>query len=199
MPRRVVLASASPARARLLRQAGIEPAVVPSGVDEDDVSDMPPEALVAELARRKATVVAARHHTSDGAIVLGCDSMFVFDGEVYGKPASADEARERWRRMRGGQGTLLTGHCVIDTRTGASADGVDHAVVRFGDPTDEEIDAYVATPEPTAVAGGFTLDGLASPFVDSIDGNPGTVIGVSLPLVRRLLAKLGVEITELWV
>jgi septum formation protein len=200
MPRRLVLASASPARARLLEQAGLAFEVMVSGVDESGADGQSPDALVVELARRKAGAVAALlgDERTDGIVVLGCDSMFVFDGVVHGKPASADAARQRWRAMRGHEGTLLTGHCVIDIASSASAEAVDACVVRFGDPTDAEVDAYVATAEPMAVAGGFTLDGLASPFVESVQGNPGTVIGLSLPLLRRLLAKLDVGITDLW-
>jgi septum formation protein len=185
---RLILASASPARARLLTQAGLAFSVAVSGVEEDTDD-------VLELARRKAAAVAA--DLEDG-LVLGCDSMFEVDGEVFGKPASADEARARWHRMRGGQGVLHTGHCVIDANRGESAEAVDSAVVRFAHPTDAEVDDYIATGEPLRVAGGFTLDGLGSPFVDAVDGNPGTVIGVSLPLLRTLLAQLDVDITSLW-
>ncbi|HEV7886278.1 MAG TPA: nucleoside triphosphate pyrophosphatase [Acidimicrobiales bacterium] len=188
MPR-LILASASPARARLLTQAGFEFSVMVSGVAE------PAEAGVLELARGKAAAVAAR---VDDGLVLGCDSMFEFDGVRVGKPASADEARQRWRRMRGAWGVLHTGHCLIDAAGGGSAEEEDSTVVRFGDATDAEIDAYVATGEPLGVAGGFTLDNLGAPFVESVEGNPGTVIGVSLPVVRRLLRKLDVSVVDLW-
>lgn len=189
MPPRLILASASPARARLLELAGLRFEVVVSGVDESGAHD------VAELARRKAVAVAA---TVDAGLVLGCDSMFELDGEVVGKPPSAEAARERWRRMRGRAGTLHTGHCLVDAATGDMAEEADSTVVRFGDPTDEEIDAYVAGGEPLAVAGAFTLDGRGSPFVESVDGNPGTVIGLSLPVLRRLLAAHGASIMDLW-
>jgi septum formation protein len=195
MSRRLVLASASPARARLLELAGVAFDVVVSGVDEDDALHLPIDVMVAELARRKAAAVAA---AEPAALVLGCDSMFELAGEVHGKPASEDEARARWRRMRNNAGTLLTGHCLIDAATGASAEAVDVTAVRFGDPTDAEIDAYIASGEPMRVAGGFTLDGLASPFVDAVEGNPGNVIGLSLPVLRKLLRKLDVDITDLW-
>jgi septum formation protein len=183
-----VLASASPARARLLAQAGVAFDVAVSGVEEHGAD-------VEGLARSKASAVAAR---VGAGLVLGCDSMFELDGEVFGKPASADEAKARWRQMRGRSGVLHTGHCVIDAESGASASDVDSAVVRFGSPSDAEVDAYIATGEPLRVAGGFTLDGLGSPFVEAVEGNPGTVIGVSLPMVRRLLAQLDVEMTSLW-
>jgi len=131
-------------------------------------------------------------------LVLGCDSMLVVAGELRGKPASPDEARRWWRGLRRATGTLLTGHSLVDLASGRRASGVSETVVRFGDPTDDEIDAYVASGEPLAVAGGFTLDGRGAPFVDGIEGDHGTVIGLSLPLLRRLLADLGLAITDLW-
>jgi septum formation protein len=198
MSRRLVLASASPARLRLLQQAGFAVEVMVSGVDEGSVQGSAPAELVLELAVRKAAAVAAVDGCRD-ALVLGCDSMFELDGSVYGKPASADEAVARWRRMRGKTGTLFTGHCVVDGASdGRRAAAVDATLVRFGEPTDAEIDAYVATGEPLAVAGGFTLDGRSAPFVDAVEGNPGTVIGLSLPVLRALLRELGVEVTDLW-
>ena len=189
-----MLASASPARLRLLRNAGLDPEVSVSGVDESRVSGTPHE-VVQELARRKADRVAAQQQD---ALVLGCDSMLELDGTALGKPASPAAAVARWRSMRGRSGCLLTGHVVIDTRTGASASGVASTVVRFGMPTDAEVDAYVASGEPLHVAGAFTLDGRSAPFVDGIDGDPGNVIGLSLPLLRRLLADLGVSLVDLW-
>jgi septum formation protein len=120
------------------------------------------------------------------------------DGEPLGKPADAEEATRRWKAMRGRAGTLRTGHCVHDTLTGRHASGVASTVVRFGEPTDEEIAAYVATGEPLHVAGAFTLDGRSAPFIDGIDGDHGNVIGLSLPLLRRLLRELGVSVTQLW-
>jgi septum formation protein len=197
MGRRLVLASASPARLRVLRGAGLDPEVIVSGVPEDgvDLGDLP--VAVRALAERKAQAVAAQPAVA-GALVLGCDSMFALDGEVRGKPADDAEARAWGRAMRGRTGTLYTGHCVIDTETGERASDVAATEVRFGAPSDAEIDAYVASGEPLAVAGGFTLDGLSAPFIDGVDGDPGNVIGVSLPLVRALLARLGVEVTSLW-
>jgi septum formation protein len=133
-----------------------------------------------------------------GALVLGCDSMLELYGEVLGKPGTAEAATARWHQMRGRSGRLLTGHCVIDTTTGRQVNEVGETVVHFGTPTDAEIDAYVASGEPLQVAGAFTLDGRAAPFIERIDGDASNVIGLSLPVLRRLLAQLGVGITELW-
>jgi len=197
MGRRFVLASASPARLRILRAAGLDPEVVVSGVGEDDVDATDIRSAVRLLAERKADAVAAGPEVA-GALVLGCDSMFELDGEVRGKPADAAEAALWGRAMRGRVGTLFTGHCLIDTATGARAADVATTTVRFGCPTDAEIAAYVASGEPLGVAGGFTLDGFSAPFIDGVDGDPGNVIGVSLPLLRRMLARLDVEVTSLW-
>jgi septum formation protein len=195
MSRRFVLASASAARLRLLQAAGLDPTVVVSGIDETTVAGMSPEDMARELAVAKALKVAA---TQEDSLVLGCDSVLELDGTAYGKPATPEEAVQRWHHMRGRQGTLLTGHCICDSRTGTVAEAVCATLVWFGRPTDEEIDAYVATGEPLAVAGGFTLDGRSAPFIEGVDGDPGNVIGVSLSLVRDLLGELGVRITDLW-
>ena len=199
MPSRpLVLASASPARLGLLRAAGLDPAVLVSGFDEDAVTAADPTALVLALATGKAEAVAARGDLPAGALVVGCDSLLELDGEALGKPHTPDVAVRRWQRMRGRRGTLLTGHCVLDTATGARASDVAGTVVRFGTPDDDEVAAYVASGEPLGVAGAFTLDGRSAPFVDGIEGDPGNVIGLSLPLLRALLARLDVRITDLW-
>ncbi len=193
--RPLVLASASPARLRLLRDAGFDPEVVVSDVDESVVEATEPRAVVQELALKKALAVAAG--LSD-ALVVGCDSMLLLDSEVLGKPHTPDVAVRRWHAMRGRTGTLLTGHTVVDAGTGRTASGVGATEVRFGTPSDAEVEAYVATGEPLHVAGAFTLDGRSAPFVDGIDGDPGNVIGLSLPLLRTLLAELDVQFIDLW-
>lgn len=194
-PRPVVLASASPARLRLLRDAGLDPRVVVSGFDEDSLDEPDPWALVERLAVEKARLVAKE---LSGELVIGCDSMLALHGHVLGKAASAAEAEERWHRMRGQNGVLLTGHCVIDTASGREVSAVGETTIRFGTPDDAEIAAYAATAEAVSVAGPFTIDGRAAAFVDGIDGDAGNVIGISLPLLRRLLADLEVRVTDLW-
>ena len=197
MTPRLVLASASPARRAMLRAAGIEPIVVVSGVDESVVVEPDPARLSLRLATLKAEAVVALPEAA-GGLVLGCDSVLEFDGEVYGKPDTAEDAIARWKRMRGRAGALHTGHCLIEADTGRVAAEVVDTEVRFGDITDAEIAAYVATGEPLRVAGAFTIDGLGGPFVEGVTGDPGTVVGLSLPLLRRLLRQLGVAITDLW-
>lgn len=194
--RTLVLASASPARLGLLRQAGLDPQVRVSGVDEDALSAATPAELALVLAEAKAKTVAA--DLTGGELVIGCDSVLELDGLALGKPADAAEALERWRSMRGREGVLRTGHCVIDTATGRQASATASTTVRFGTPDDAEVAAYIASGEPLHVAGAFTLDGRSAPFVEGVDGDPGNVIGLSLPLLRRLLADLGVRITDLW-
>ncbi|MER0482294.1 nucleoside triphosphate pyrophosphatase [Streptomyces sp. Edi2] len=197
-PRRLVLASQSPARLALLRQAGLAPEVIVSGVDEDALTAATPGELARVLAEAKATAVAARPEAA-GALVVGCDSVLELDGRALGKPADAEDATARWKSMRGRSGILQTGHCVIDTAAGGrQVSATASTTVRFGEPTDAEIAAYVESGEPLFVAGAFTLDGRSAPFIDGIDGDPGNVIGLSLPLLRRLLAGLDVAITELW-
>lgn len=199
---RLVLASASPARRRSLAAAGIDAQVMLSGVDESTIDAAPPATLCAVLARLKAQAVAEKLRYGPGSpagvLVLGCDSVLGFDGEALGRPVDAAEAVARWRRMRGRDGVLHTGHSLVDLGSGRTAEAVAEARVFFADVSDAEIDAYVATGEPLAVAGAFTIDGYGGPFVERIDGDPGTVLGLSLPLLRRLLAELEVPITALW-
>jgi septum formation protein len=199
--RRLILASASPARRQLLEWAGLSPEVAVSQVTEDGVDDLPTIDAVRVLAQRKARAVARAElaqRAGDPPIVIGCDSMLEFDNETWGKPSSPAEVIQRWRRLRGREGLLHTGHCVIDTSTNATAAATDTAVVRFGNPDDREIEAYSRTKEALEVAGPFTLEGRSAPWIESIVGNYGTITGISLALLRRLLAEVNVEIIDLW-
>jgi septum formation protein len=189
----LVLASGSTGRLRILRGAGIDPEVVVSRVDETNVDRLPTAELVGVLADRKAAAVA---RLRPDALVLGCDSLLDLDGTAVGKPAVAADVTAIWRRLAGRTGTLYTGHRLI--AGGRTVGGVAATEIRFGRPTDDEIGAYAATDEPLSLAGAFSIDGLAAPFVDGINGDPSNVIGLSLPLLRRLLADVGVTITELW-
>jgi septum formation protein len=194
-PPALVLASGSSGRLSVLRAAGIQPEVVVSGVDEtcDDALDT--AAMVAELAERKAAAVATLRPAD---LVLGCDTLLDFDGAALGKATSPERATEVWLRLAGNEGTLYTGHCLIDGRTGRVERAVAATRVRFGTPTEAELAAYVASGEPMSMAGGFSIDGRGAPFVDGIDGDPSNVIGLSMPLLRRMLARLGLAITDLW-
>ncbi len=205
---RLVLASASPARLAVLRGAGVEPTVRVSGVDEDAVIDRlgpsaAPELVVTALAEAKARDVVpslVAEGCSD-AVVIGCDSMLLIDGELQGKPHTVDVARDRWRSMAGRSATLLTGHSVLRITDGAvTADVADHSgtVVHFGTPSAEDLEAYLASGEPLKVAGAFTLDSLGGWFVERLEGDPSSVIGIGLPLVRRLLGEVGVSVAQLW-
>nr|WP_297428472.1 nucleoside triphosphate pyrophosphatase [uncultured Actinotalea sp.] len=216
----LLLASASPARRATLRAAGIEPHVLVSGVDEDAVlaqartrfGDLDPVDAVLVLANAKADDVAARlesgetppDHDDDlpeDLLVLGCDSLLDLDGEAFGKPRDAADATARWRRMRGRSGLLHTGHWLVDLRPDAPAatlGATSTTVVHFADVTDAEIDAYVATGEPLAVAGAFTVDGRGGAFVRGIEGDHHGVVGLSLPVLRDLLQQVDLSVTDLW-
>jgi septum formation protein len=213
---RLVLASASPARRGLLCAAGIDVDVIVSGVDESTVDSTSPDALCLTLARMKAEAVAARLRADRGGqpaeggpatqdspasghtLVLGCDSVLAFDGRILGKPADAADATARWQAMRGRSGVLHTGHCLISLDDDKRVEAVAATTVHFADLTDDEIDRYVASGEPLDVAGAFTIDGLGGSFVESIEGDPGTVIGLSLPQLRRMLGELGLRTVDLW-
>ena len=194
----LVLASASPARLATLRAAGLDPTVVVSGVDESQVSDLPPAELALQLAELKCAAVAARDDVPPGALVLGCDSVLELDGEALGKPLDPDEARRRWQAMRGRTGVLHSGHSLRDPApVGVAADPGSPAV-HFAEVGDEEIDAYVATGEPLHVAGAFTIDGFGGAFIRGIEGDHHNVVGVSLPLLRELVLELGHAWPDLW-
>ncbi|MGA2519360.1 MAG: Maf family nucleotide pyrophosphatase [Acidimicrobiales bacterium] len=193
-PRRVVLASGSAARLRVLRDAGIDPEVAVSGVDEVvDTTDV--REAVAVLAERKASAVADGRHAP---LVLGCDSLLEIDGAAVGKPATPAAAVAMWEMTAGRDALLHTGQCLIDTRSGERRRAVASAVVHFGTPSADDVAAYVASGEPLALAGGFSIEGLGAPFVAGIDGNPGTVLGLSMPLFASMLTELGMSVTDLW-
>ena len=209
----LLLASASAGRRATLAAAGIEHTTMPVDLDEDGIlaaareaaGDAPlaPAEEVLLLAREKATAATAR--SEGGYVVLGCDSMLELDGEVIGKPHEPARAAARWRAMRGRTGVLHSGHWVVDDRdpedggTGATFGASASCALTFAELSDAEIDAYVATGEPLGVAGGFTIDGRGGPFVDSVQGDPHAVVGLSLPLLRRMLGEIGLAIHELWV
>jgi septum formation protein len=193
---RFILASQSPARLQTLRNAGVRPEVIVSGVDEDGVTAESPAELARTLAVLKARAVVAM--LDDHATVLGCDSVLEFDGVAHGKPGTAAAARERWRAIRGRTGVLHTGHCLFDTRTRTELREVASTVVHFADLSDAEIDAYAATGEPLDLAGAFSVDGLGGPFVERIEGDHHNVVGLSLPLLRHMLAEVGIDWPQLW-
>jgi len=195
---RLVLASQSPARLATLRRAGVEPTVIVSGVDESQVDGLPPAELALRLAELKCAAVVARDDLPPDALVLGCDSVLELDGRALGKPEDADVATARWQEMRGRAAVLHTGHCLTDAESRATATGTASTTVHFADVTDEEIAAYVATGEPLHVAGAFTVDGLGGPFVTAIEGDHHNVVGVSLPLLRELVGRLGHRWFDLW-
>lgn len=207
----VLLASASPARLETLRRVGIDPEVRVSGVDEDEalaaaatrLGPLAPADAVLVLAQAKAQAVV-EHVPPGDVVVLGCDSLLELDGRAWGKPDDAAEAVARWHRMRGRSGALHTGHWLVDARptdlggTGATIGATSSTTVRFADVSDGEIQAYVATGEPLAVAGAFTVDGLGGAFVDGIEGDHHGVVGLSLPVLRGLLGQIGLTVPELW-
>ncbi len=194
----LILASASAGRLRLLRQAGFDPQVIVSGVDESLTVATEAGELVMELALAKASTVAAS--VTDG-LVIGADSVLDIDGEVLGKPTDIDDARQRWATLAGRTGVLRTGQAVLLIE-GDEVRGTDVAeaatTVRFGRPDGPELDAYLRSGEPIQVAGAFTIDGLGAQFIDSVDGDVGTVIGLSLPLLRTQAIRLGIRLTDLW-
>jgi septum formation protein len=210
----LVLASASPARLATLRRAGVRPYVLVSDVNEDSAlaqalskyGQLAPVDVALVLARAKCEAVASRlagdscpDDAPTGALVLGCDSVLELDGELHGKPADEAEATSRWRRMRGRSGVLHTAHWLIDDRhdsdagTGATMGTVASTTVHFAKVSDEEIAAYVATGEPLQVAGAFTIDGLGGPFISGIEGDHHNVVGISLPLLREMLAEINLS------
>lgn len=197
---RLILASRSPARLQTLREAGIEPEVIVSDVDEETIEASllkpTPQEVAQVLAKAKAEKVAGT--VNEPAIVIGCDSVFELDGVAYGKPGSPEIAKQRWQQMMGRSGILHTGHHVIDTATGVAAAATASTIVHMGTMSEEEMDDYLATGEPLHVAGGFTLDALGGAFVEGVEGDPSNVVGISLPTVRALLGDLGVRWTSLW-
>jgi septum formation protein len=205
---RLVLGSASPGRLKVLRQAGIDPLVMVSGVDEDQLtatlgSDASPGDVVCALAQAKAERVAGELDNAVAAdcVVIGCDSMLYIDGRLCGKPESVTDARRLWQSMAGRAGQLYTGHCVIrllhheivhrEAQTSTTT-------VRFGIPSADDLEAYLASGESLQVAGGFTLDGLGGWFIDGVDGDPSAVVGIGLPLLRSLLDRAGLSVAALW-
>jgi len=205
---RLLLASTSPARLTLLRAGGIEPETIPPMVDEDEVTAVGTAAglikttddMVLLLARAKAEAVLDRPEAA-GAVIVGCDSSLEFGGESLGKPHLPEVAVARWKAMRGKSGRLFSGHWVIDNRDPKAPNAVgraSHATVHFAKLSDSEIEAYVATGEPLKVAGAFTIDGLGGAFLTGIEGDPHTVIGLSLPVLRELVIELGIEYPSLW-
>jgi septum formation protein len=190
-----VLASASPARRRLLQSVGINPLVCVSHFDEAQIQLSDPVALVETLAQRKAEVVLSEVNDS---LVLGCDSILVVDNQIHGKPQDPVEAFTRWQKMRGRIGKLYTGHALIDQHQARQVVRCGITQVYFGQVTDAQIQAYIATGEPLACAGGFALEGKGSALIDKIEGCHSNVIGLSLPLLRSMLAELGYDLTSYW-
>ncbi|MGK7912022.1 MAG: nucleoside triphosphate pyrophosphatase [Synechococcus sp.] len=192
----LILASQSPARRKLLDAAGLRFLVEPSSFDEDSIRCSDPQQLVETLALKKAEVVAAKH--PEPVVVLGADSLFVMDGEIYGKPRDAADSLERLQKMQGNMGILYTGHAAIDTKQERQVSCVGITKVYFAPMSLADIRRYIATGEPLACAGSFALDGFGGLFIERIDGCHSNVIGISLPLVRDMLGQLGYSVSELW-
>lgn len=190
-----VLASASPARRRLLQTAGIEPIVRVSDFDESQIKLSDPKELVNTLARCKAQVVATEF---ESGLIMGCDSVLFVNGEIYGKPVDAIEAIARWQKMRGQIGELYTGHALIDLSQNRTLVRCQVTRVYFAQISDRAIEAYVATGEPLKCAGGFALEGRGGLFVEKLEGCHSNVIGLSLPLLRQILADLGYDVIDFW-
>lgn len=191
----LVLASASPARRRLLQSAGIEPVVCPSDFDESQIQLSDPKSLVQTLAQRKAETVAPQF---ESALILGCDSVLLVNGEIYGKPDSATEAIARWQKMRGTVGDVYTGHALIDLSQHRTVVRCQVTRVYFAQISDRQIEAYVATGEPLKCAGCFALEGRGGLFIEKIEGCHTNVIGLSLPLLRQMLDELGYDVIDFW-
>lgn len=199
---RLVLASQSPGRLFILTNAGVTPEVHVSYVDEEAIEAQMPGASPAELcqalARAKAEAVAVAYADDPEAVVVGCDSVFDVDGQAFSKPDSPEQCRARWAQMMGRAGVLRTGHWVVRPATGEAVGAVASTVVHMADPSEQELEAYLATGEPLQVAGGFTLDALGGAFVEGIEGDPSNVVGLSLPTLRGLLREMGITWTDLW-
>lgn len=195
MERQFVLASASPARRKLLTEAGIAAYICPSNFDEDQVQMRDPAALVQALATGKAEAIAPQF---TNALVLGCDSVLAFNGQIYGKPETPAAAIARWQHMRGHVGELYTGHTLIDTAGPRTVTRTQVTRVFFSMVSDRQIEAYVATGEPLRCAGAFAIDGKGSLFIEKLDGCHTNVIGLSMPLLRELIQELGYPITDFW-
>ena len=193
----IILASASPSRLRLLESVGITPSILVSGVDEDasEFESLSPAELVIALAILKAHTVKGKAPVN--SLVIGCDSTFEFEGKSLGKPVTKTKAIERCKQLSGKTGYLHTGHCLIDLRQGIELSERSTAKVQFAQMTDAEIIDYVDSDEPLNVAGGFTLDGLSAPFITKIEGDPSGIIGLSLPLLRKMIISHGYSWPEL--
>ena len=196
--RKIILASASPSRKRLLESVGISPEIIVSGVDEEipEITSLTPSEMVMALAILKAHTVNNASRIED-ALIIGCDSTFEFEGKNLGKPRSREKAIARAKSMSGKSGLLHTGHCIIDTSAGYEVSDISTSSVFFVEMTDAEIENYVDSGEPLNVAGGFTLDGLSAPFIGRIEGDPSGIIGLSLPTMRKMILNLGLQWSDI--